>query len=75
MHQEFRKLYSLYVHIYILCIIISKKSFLTFFFCTQSYQIVLKGSIRPINGTLTGTNTPGQSGPSNNINEELLHTR
>ena len=30
-------------------------------------------SIQPIDGTLTITTTPGQSGPRNNGNESVLH--
>ena len=30
-------------------------------------------SIKPINGTLTGTTIPGQNEPENNGNEGLLH--
>ena len=30
--------------------------------------------IRPIDGTLTGTTIPGQSGPESNGNEDVLNT-
>ena len=33
----------------------------------------LNSSIWPIVGTLTGTNTPGQSGPGNNSNDGVLY--
>ena len=33
----------------------------------------LNSSIWPIDGTLTGTVNPGQSGPENNGNERILH--
>ena len=33
----------------------------------------LNSSICPIDGTLTGTSTPGHSGPGNNGSEEELH--
>ena len=33
----------------------------------------LNSSILPIGGTLTGTTTPGQSGPGSNLNEGVLN--
>ena len=46
------------------------------FVCTQlngfKYSKWLSISIWPINGTLTGTITQGQSGPGNNGNESIL---
>ena len=47
------------------------------FICTQligfKYSKLLNSSIWPIDGTLTGTNTPSLSVPGNNGNEEVLH--
>ena len=60
--------------IYTFCVVIS----LEFFWegcCIQSdwIQIILNRSIWPIDGTLTGTTTPSQSGTRNNGNERVLH--
>ena len=38
------------------------------------YESFLNRSIRPIDGTLTGTNILGQSGPRSNGNEGVLNT-
>ena len=48
--------------------------------CIQLYSIKysntnnFKTSIWPIDGTLTGITTPGQSGPENDRNERMLYT-
>ena len=47
------------------------------FVCTQlngfNYDKWLNSSIWPINGNLTDTTTPGQSGPKSKGNEGVLH--
>ena len=51
--------------------------FKRFFFYQPSLlnmNIFLNRSILPIDGTLTGITTPGQSGPGNNGNEGILLT-
>ena len=66
--QVVKELHTLYVYIYI--------------FCTQSHDIkyccliliTFKQIYRPIHGTLSGTTTPGQSGPGSNGNEEVFYT-
>ena len=46
-------------------------------FCIQlnafKYGKWLNSSIWPIDGILTGTTTPGQSGPESNGNKEVFH--
>ena len=37
-------------------------------------KLFSNGSIWPIDGTLTGTTTPGQSGSESNDNEVVFHT-
>ena len=46
------------------------------FICIQSYwiRIILSISTWPIDGTQTGTATPGKSGPESNANEEIFYT-
>ena len=44
-----------------------------FFFQTQFFYELIFWSIQPIDGTLTGTTTPKQSGPGCNGNEGVLH--
>ena len=39
----------------------------------SKYKKWLNFSIWPIDGILTDTNTPGQSGPWSNYNERVLH--
>ena len=69
---KFREFCPFYVHIYIFRVISSKEIFFFFLcFCICSYRIgiFLNRSTGAIDGTLTGTTTPGQSGPGINGNE------
>ena len=50
------------------------KLFEFLFFLSGRMRIILNRSIWPIQGTLTSTNVPGQSGPGSNGNEEVIHT-
>ena len=45
----------------------------TIFLQTQFFYELMFWSIYPIDGTLTGATTPGQSGPGINGNERVLH--
>ena len=62
---EVKESRSLYIHIHIFRVVIFK----SFFLHTTPYDMnILKKSIWPIDGTLTGTNTPSQSGHGSNGN-------
>ena len=59
---EVRESHSLFVHIYIFCIVVHRFIFVLL-------HTILNSSFQPLDKRLTGTITPGQSGPGSDSNE------